>query len=308
MSNFSQYFLDPAFWYSVIRVSTPLLFGTMSALVCSVAGTVNIGIEGMMLMSAFWGNIVGSFAKNPWIGLMTGVTSAVALAAVLAYFHLNLKTDVVIAGVATNLFSSGLTVFLLFMFTGEKGTSAALKSYVIPRIEVPLLKDIPFVNKILSGHNVLTYLAIIAVLVIHYLITKTPFGMKMRAVGENPDAALSVGISVRRMRYYAFLISGVLAGFGGAFLSMGYVSWFARDMTSGRGFISLAAQALGGKSALLGGAGALLFGVAESSGITLQSLRIPSEITNMFPFILTLGVLLLYARVRIRSHSRIQEQ
>ncbi len=308
MSNFLHYFLDPAFWYSVIRVSTPLLFGTMSALVCSVAGTVNIGIEGMMLMSSFWGTIVASFSKNPWLGLLTGVSTAVVLAALLAYFHLNLRTNVVIAGVATNLFSSGLTVFLLFMITGEKGTSAALKSYVLPRIQLPILKDIPFINKVLSGHNVLTYLAIVSVFVIHYLITKTPFGMKIRAVGENPDAALSVGISVKKMRYYSFLLSGMLAGFGGAFLSMGYVSWFARDMTSGRGFISLAAQALGGKSALLGGVGAMLFGIAESVGITLQSLRIPSEITNMFPFILTLGVLLLYARVRVKSHSRIQEQ
>ncbi|AEH51292.1 ABC transporter permease [Pseudothermotoga thermarum] len=308
MNSVLQQFFDPAFWYSVVRVSTPLLFGTMAALICSIAGTVNIGIEGMMLMSAFTGTIVASFSKNPWVGLLSAVASAVVVAALLAYFHLNLKTDVVIAGVATNLLSSGLTVFLLFTITGEKGTSAALRSYVIPRIEIPILREIPFVGKVLSGHNVLTYLAIICVFLIHYLITKTAFGMNMRAVGENPQAALSVGISVKRMRYYAFLLSGLLSGFGGAFLSMGYVSWFARDMTAGRGFISLAAQALGGKSALLSAAGALLFGIAESVGITLQSLRIPSEITNMLPFILTLGVLLLYARVRVKTHSRIQEQ
>ncbi|MEJ5229858.1 MAG: ABC transporter permease [Pseudothermotoga sp.] len=301
-------FLNPQFWYSVIRVSTPLLFGVMAALLSSITGTINIGIEGMMLMSAFWGTIVASLAQNPWLGLLAGIASSTVLAIILAYFHLKLKTDLVIGGVALNLLSSGLTVFLLYLITGDKGSSASLKSTVIPRLDIPLLKDLPFVGKVLSGHNTLTYIAIICVFVVHYLVKKTPLGIRMRAVGENPGAAVSVGISVLRMKFLSLILSGIFAGFGGAFLSMGYVSWFARDMTSGRGFIAIAAQALGGNSALFGAFGAILFGIAEAAGITLQSLRIPSEITNMLPFILTLIVLVIYARSRIRSHSRIQEQ
>lgn len=300
--------LNPEFWYSVIRVSTPLFFGVMAALLSSITGTINIGIEGMMLMSAFWGTIIASFTQSSWMGLLAGVISSTVLAMLLAYFHLKLKTDLVIGGVALNLLSSGLTVFLLYAITGDKGSSASLRSFTIPKIDIPLLKDIPFIGKVLSGHNALTYIAILSIFVVNYLVKKTPLGIRMRSVGENPDAAVSVGISVNKMKFLSLVLSGIFAGFGGAFLSMGYVSWFARDMTSGRGFISIAAQALGGNSALFGAFGALLFGVAEALGITLQSLRIPSEITNMLPFILTIVVLVIYARSRIRSHSRIQEQ
>ncbi len=300
--------LNPEFWYSVIRVSTPLLFGVMAALVSSITGTINIGIEGMMLMSAFWSTIVASFSHNAWIGLLMGIASSTVLAMILAYFHLKLKTDLVIGGVALNLLSSGLTVFLLYAITGDKGSSASLRSFTIPKVDILFLKDIPFIGRVLSGHNALTYIAIISVLVVNYLVKSTPLGIRMRSVGENPDAAVSVGISVNRMKFLSLVLSGIFAGFGGAFLSMGYVSWFARDMTSGRGFISIAAQALGGNSALFGAFGALLFGIAETIGITLQSLRIPSEITNMLPFILTVIVLVIYARSKIRSHSRIQEQ
>ncbi|HEY8541995.1 MAG TPA: ABC transporter permease, partial [Pseudothermotoga sp.] len=261
-----------------------------------------------MLMSAFWGTIIASFTQSSWMGLLAGVISSTVLAMLLAYFHLKLKTDLVIGGVALNLLSSGLTVFLLYAITGDKGSSASLRSFTIPKIDIPLLKDIPFIGKVLSGHNALTYIAILSIFVVNYLVKKTPLGIRMRSVGENPDAAVSVGISVNKMKFLSLVLSGIFAGFGGAFLSMGYVSWFARDMTSGRGFISIAAQALGGNSALFGAFGALLFGVAEALGITLQSLRIPSEITNMLPFILTIVVLVIYARSRIRSHSRIQEQ
>lgn len=299
--------VDPAFWYSVLRVSTPLLFAVMAALLSSITGTINIAIEGMMLMSAFWGTIIGAFTRNPWIGLMVGIFSSTILALILAFVHLKLNANLVIAGVAINLLSSGFTVFMLFLLTGEKGTSASLGSQPIPRLDVPLLRDIPFVGKMLNNHNALTYLAIISIFVVDYFIRKTPLGVRMRAVGENPNAAVSVGISVSKMRYLSLILSGIFAGFAGAFLSMGYVSWFARDMTSGRGFIALAAQALGGKSAIFGAFGALLFGIAEAFGFTLQSLRIPSEITNMIPFILTLIVLVIYARLRIKSHSRIQE-
>ncbi|MEN3008654.1 ABC transporter permease [Pseudothermotoga sp.] len=299
--------VDPAFWYSVFRVSTPLLFAVMAALLSSITGTINIAIEGMMLMSAFWGTIIGAFTRNPWIGLMVGIFSSTILALILAFVHLKLNANLVIAGVAINLLSSGFTVFMLFLLTGEKGTSASLGSQPIPRLDIPLLRDIPFVGKMLNNHNALTYLAIISIFVVDYFIRKTPLGVRMRAVGENPNAAVSVGISVSKMKYLSLILSGIFAGFAGAFLSMGYVSWFARDMTSGRGFIALAAQALGGKSAIFGAFGALLFGIAEAFGFTLQSLRIPSEITNMIPFILTLIVLVIYARLRIKSHSRIQE-
>lgn len=300
-------FLNSSFYYSILRVSTPIILSTMSALLSSITGTINIGIEGMMLMSAFWSAIIASISQNPWMGLIFGVTSATALAMLLAYFHLKLGVDLIIGGVALNLFSSGFTVFLLYAITGDKGSSASMKSFPLPRIEIPFIKDIPFIGNILSNHNILTYVAIFSVFVVDYFIRKTPAGMRMRSVGENPDAAVSVGISVKKMKFISLTLSGFFAGLGGAFLSMGYVSWFVRDMTSGRGFIALAAQALGGNSAFLGALGALLFGTAETTGISLQSLRIPSEIANILPFALTLVILIIYAQIKVKSHSRVQQ-
>jgi ABC-type uncharacterized transport system permease subunit len=130
----------------------------------------------------------------------------------------------------------------------------------------------------------------------------------MRAVGENPDAAKSVGVSETKIKYISLALSGIMAGFGGAFLSMGYVSWFARDMTNGRGFIGLAAQALGGKSAIGGMFGALLFGLAEAMSYTFQAIRIPSEFTNMLPFIFTIAALAVYARAKIHQIKKIRER
>ena len=296
------------FLYSVLRVTTPVLYAALGALLSDVAGVINIALEGMMLMSAFWGVMVSAWTGSAWLGLLAGVTSSVLLALALAYFHLNLKTDLILAGIALNIFASGSTVFLLYFFTGDKGSSSSVKSYVLPKLEIPLIKDIPVLGDILSNHHVLTYIGFALVFVVQYLIYKTPLGLRMRAVGENPEAAQSVGISVKKIRYISLVLSGLMAGLGGAFLSMGYVSWFARDMTNGRGFIGLAAQALGGKSAIGGMLGALLFGLAEAMSYSFQAIRIPSEFTNMLPFIFTIVALAIYARSKILQLKRIRER
>ena len=308
MNELAHGILSPQFFYSILRVTTPVLYAALAALLSDVAGSTNIGIEGMMLMSAFWGVMFSAWTGSAWIGLLAGVVSSVLLSLALAYFYLNLKTDLVLAGIAFNIFSSGATVFLLYLFTGDKGSSSSLKSYVLPKIDIPLIKDIPVVGDILSGHHVLTYIAFISVFVVQYLIYKTPLGLRLRAVGENPDAAQSVGISVKKIRYISILLSGFFAGLGGAFLSMGYVSWFARDMTNGRGFIGLAAQALGGHSAYGSMWGSLLFGLAEAASYTLQAIRIPSEFTNMLPFIFTIVALIIYARSKLMQIKKIKEQ
>ncbi|HCZ06282.1 MAG: ral nucleoside transport system permease protein [Thermotogota bacterium] len=304
MNEIARSILSAEFVYSVIRVSTPLIFAVMGALLSEIAGVINIALEGMMLMAAFWGVIVSAFTGSAWLGMLAGLASAVLLALALAYFHLNLRTNLILAGIALNLFASGATVFLLYLISGDKGSSASIKSYVLPRVDIPLLKDIPFFGDALSGHHILTYLAFAAVVFVQYLIYRTPLGLRLRAVGENPEAAESVGISVRRVRYIALVLSGLMAGFGGVFLSMGYVSWFARDMTSGRGFIALAAQALGGKTAIGGMLGAMLFGLAEALSYTFQAIRIPSEFTNMMPFVFTLIALAVYARSVIARHRK----
>ena len=164
---------------------------------------------------------------------------------IFAFFHLVLKANNVLCGTAINTLASGLTVFVLQMITGEKGTSVSIKSYSYSEIHIPFLKDIPILGQILSGHNLLTYLAVLLLFVVMFLLFKTPLGLRIRAVGENPSAAASVGIPVVRIRFIAICICGVFAGLGGMYLSMAYLPIFARDMTAGRGFISLAACAMG---------------------------------------------------------------
>ncbi len=308
MNEVIKSILSAQFFYSVLRVTTPVLFAALGALLSDVAGVINIALEGLMLMSAFWGVMVSAWTGSAWIGLLAGVASAVLLSLALAYFHLNLKTDLILAGIALNMFASGSTVFLLYLFSGDKGSSSSVKSYVLPNVDIPGIKNIPILGDILSGHHVLTYIAFLSVFVVQYLIYKTPLGLRMRAVGENPNAAQSVGISVKRIKYTSLVLSGLMAGLGGAFLSMGYVSWFARDMTNGRGFIGLAAQALGGKSAYGSMWGALLFGAAEATSYTLQAIRIPSEFTNMLPFIFTIIALIIYARAKIMQIKKIREK
>jgi len=160
------------------------------------------------------------------------------------------------------------------------------------------------VGEILSGHNVLTYLAFLSVLVIYIFLYKTPLGLRIRAVGENIDAATSVGINVRGIQFLSLILSGILGGFGGAYMSMGYVSWFSRDMTAGRGFIALAAEAMGGGAALGTMLTSLLFGFADSLSNSLQALRIPAEFVQMIPYLATIIGLVIYSSIRQKEKNR----
>lgn len=175
-------------------------------------------------------------------------------------------------------------------------------------MRLPLIEKIPVVGPILSGHNVLTYFAILAVFVVWYFLYRTPLGLRLRAVGESPDSADSVGISVDKMRFLALGISGFLAGFGGCHLSMGYVSWFSRDMTAGRGFIGLAASALGGVHPIGTALASLFFGFADALSNYMQSLSIPSEFVQMIPYLATVVALGIFAQRQMARSRRGRKQ
>jgi simple sugar transport system permease protein len=292
---------------SVIRVTTPILLAAMGALVANLAGSPNIALEGIMLMSAFIGVIVSGFSHSLWLALAAGLATGILMSLILAFFALKMKTDIILAAIALNIFSSGGTIFFLSTLTGDKGSSASVNSLVFPNIDIPWIKDIPGLGKIISGHHIITYIAIILIFVVQYVLYRTPLGLRIRAVGENPNAAESVGISVNKTRLIALVISGTLTSLGGLFLSMGYVSWFSRDMTAGRGFIALAAQALGGVSAIGVALGSLLFGFAEALSYSLQFLKVPYEFTQSLPFIITIIVLAFYAYFRLPQNQKGRE-
>ncbi|GAB6116696.1 MAG: ral nucleoside transport system permease protein [Thermoanaerobacterium sp.] len=297
-----------SFGYAILRVTTPILFAALGAIISDRAGVINIALEGTMLMAALWGVIVSAFTHSAWLGLLAAVISGILMSVILAYFSLNLKTNVVLAGIALNLFASGGTIFILYLVAHDKGISSSLKSEVLPQLTLPLVDKIPVIGPIFSGHNILTYIALLAVFLVYILLYKTPLGLRIRAVGENPDAADSVGIGVNKTRYIALILSGLLASFGGAYMSMGYVSWFSTNMTAGRGFIALAAEAMGKGTPLGTFLSSLLFGFAGALANNLQSLRIPSEFVQMIPYIVTIIGLVIYSSSQASKPRKFKEE
>lgn len=308
MSAFLDIILNPQFGYSVLRVSTPILFAALGALISDKAGVINIALEGIMLMSALTGVIFSALTGSAFFGLFMAVLIGGLVGLSLGYFSLNLKTDVILAAVAINMIALGGTIFVLFLVAGDKGISSSLASKVLPKIDIPGLKSIPGLGPIFSGHNVLTYLAFLSVAIIWFFLYKTPLGLRIRAVGENEHAADSVGISVVKTRYIALIISGILAGFGGAYMSMGYVSWFSRDMVAGRGFIALAAEAMGGATPVGSMLTSLLFGFFDALSNSLQLLKIPYEFVSMLPYVATVVGLVIYTIRKTEQIRKIQER
>ncbi len=293
--------LSPSFGFAILRVMTPILFASIGVAITALSGAINISLEGTMLVAAFSGVIVSAFTKNLFLAFATGILAGIGLASILAYFHLKLKADIILAAIALNMFASGFTIFLLYIFAKDKGTSSSLSSLVFPSIKIPILKNIPILGEIFSGHNILTYISLLSVIIFYIIIFKTPLGLRIRAVGQNPDAASSVGINVNKIRFYALLLSGVFGALGGLYLSMGYVSWFARDMTAGRGFIAIAASNLGAHLPLGVFLASLLFGILNTIAIYLASLQIPSEFIQMIPYIATVVTLTIYSIQAIRK-------
>ena len=176
----------------------------------------------------------------------------------------------------------------------DKGTTIALDSGKLPNVELPLIKDIPIVGDIISNHNVISYLALVMIIAVYILLYKTPLGLRIRSAGKAPNALSSVGVSLIKTRYIALGISGILGGMAGAFMSMGYVTWFSKNMTAGRGFIALAADAMGNSTPVGAALSSLLFAVAEALSYSLQITTIPPELVQMLPYLVTIVGLVAY--------------
>ena len=308
MENLIAAIFSPDFVFSILRLSTPIIFAGLAALITDRAGVMNIGLEGIMLSSALLGVIGSAFTQSALIGLICAIATGVLMGSIMAYFSLKLKTDIILTGISINLLSSGGTAFLLYSVAKDKGMSTSLASLTMPVVQIPIIQSIPILGPMISGHNVLTYLAFILVGVVWLLLYKTSLGLKIRVVGENPDAAESVGINVKKIQYTALAISGALAAMGGAYMSMGYMDKFARDMTAGRGFIALAAEALGRGTPVGTLAASLVFGAADALGSNLQVLDIPVQFIQMMPYLFTIIGLIIYSRAKVKQINKIKNK
>ena len=284
--------LITSFGFSVLRLSTPLIFAALSAAVCQKAGLFNMAAESMMLWGALIGVIVSGATHSALVGFLAAVLAGAVTGVLIWVATVKGKADLMLAQIAINLASSGGTIFLLFALTGEKSNSAvAIKSLALPKIAIPGLKSIPVIGPILSGHNILTYGAVLAAILLSIFIRKTKTGLHIRAVGENPHAAESVGISVSKIYLLAWILSGILGGIGGAFMSMGYLTSFTKDMVAGRGYIGLSASSMVGGAPLGSMFCALIFGVADAVSNQLQLTNAPADLVLMLPYIVTIVVL-----------------
>ncbi|MGQ9904263.1 MAG: ABC transporter permease [Anaerolineae bacterium] len=281
--------------------ATPVLLAALGGAFTFYAGVFNIAMEGMLLVGAFCAAL-GSFFSGSWVvGVLCAIAGSVLLSLLFILFAIRLKTDEFVTGIALNLFAAGATTYLLRQLFGVRGAFTDAGIQAIPRVEIPLLSQIPLAGEVLSGQNLIVYMAALAVIGCAWLIFRTPFGLRLRAAGYNAPSLESSGVRPARVRVAALLICGVLCGLGGAFLSLGYVRLFAEGMSAGRGWIALAAVILVNGNPWGVALIALLFGLADGVGLSAQSLGVPAQFTSMLPYVATLIALFVYARRKRRG-------
>lgn len=307
MSAILNSVMTPSFLYSIIRVATPLILASLGAVITSNAGITNIGIEGVMLISALAGVFASAFSFGPWFGLLIAILTGVVCSLAIGYVSMTLKADSVLTCIAFNTMALGGTVYFMYAVVKDKGTTLALSSGKLPSIHIPFIQNIPLVGDVISNHNVISYVAFVMIFVVYVLLYKTPLGLRIRSAGKSPKALSSVGVSLIKTRYIALGISGILGGMAGAFMSMGYVTWFSKNMTAGRGFIALAADAMGNSTPLGATLSSLLFAIAEALSYSLQVTTIPPELVQMLPYLVTILGLIVYSVKRKSKDSKARE-
>jgi ABC-type uncharacterized transport system permease subunit len=282
---------------AALRMATPLVFASVGGIFSERVGIVNIALEGMMLTGAFSGVLATFATGNPWLGVLASVLAGGLLGYLHALLTVKFSGNQIVSGIGINLLALGATAYLCQVVWGSRGASQSVQG--LEAISIPLLKDIPVLGEILGNQTPLVYISLVVVLLSYIILFKTPAGLRIRAVGENPAAADTTGVDVYKTKYFCVMLSGMLAGLGGAFLSLGHLNLFVLGMTGGRGFIALAAMILGGWSPFGALGASLLFGFADALQMRLQSIgALPSQLILMLPYILTIVVLAVFARKR----------
>lgn len=271
--------------YSGIRLATPYLYASIGETFAQLSGVYNLGVDGIMLMGAYTGFFVAQKTGNLWLGLLSAGIAGLLMGLLMALVSVTMKAEQGISGIGLQLFGLGLSTLLF------KTTLGGVESITgFQPVRIPLLGNIPYIGDVLFNHNLLVYGAFLLVPVATWVINKTTYGLKVRAVGQNPQAADSLGVNVTRIRYSTVCIGGVFAGIAGASLSIALINLFQENMTNGMGFIAVALVYFGGWRPLGVMGGALLFSFVNALQLWIQVLGIPlpSDIAVMLPYILTI--------------------
>lgn len=295
IESLSNSLLWTAFLAAAMRLTIPILMGAVGEVLTERSGILNIAIEGMMLIGAFFAVLGSHLSGSAWVGLACGVAAAAVIASVHAYFSVTVRADQVVCGAAINIICLGLTGFLnRVVFVASTGAPGVTQ---FTPVEIPLVSGLPVVGPALFRQTVPFYLALAIVAALWIVLWKTTWGLNLRAVGEHPLAAETLGIDVVRRRYGATIIGGALAGFGGGFLSLAILNFFIENMTNGRGFIALAAVIFGRWNPLGVLAASLVFGAADALQVTLKGtgIEVPYQFLLMLPYVLTIVTLAVFA-------------
>ncbi|MFH2116198.1 MAG: ABC transporter permease [Spirochaetota bacterium] len=273
---------------TMIALSTPFLFAALGETFSQLSGVVNLGVDGIMLLAGFFAFYAVFLTGNVWLGLLLAMLVGLIMGLMMSFVSVTLKAQQGISGIGLQMFGLGMSSLLFKVLVGTVTSVTGFRP-----VKIPLLGDIPFIGSILFNNNVLVYSAFLLVPLSWWVLEKTTLGLKIKAVGQNPAAADSVGINVNRIRYFSVCLGAVLAGIAGASLSISIANLFQDNLTSGQGFIAVALVYFGGWSPVGVLGGALLFSLANSAQLWLQVLgiNVPASLAVMLPYVLTIVVL-----------------
>ncbi len=279
--------------YSGIRLATPYLYAAIGETFAQTSGVLNLGVEGIMLMGAYAGFFVGMKTGNLWLGLLAAAVTGLLMGLLMAVVSVTLQAEQGISGIGLHLFGLGLSS-LLFKVT--LGGVESISGF--PPIRIPILADIPLIGEQLFNHNLLVYVAFLLVPISDFVLNRTTFGLKIRAVGQKPEAADALGVNVTRIRYITVCLGGMLAGIAGASLSIALINLFQENMTNGIGFIAVALVYFGGWNAYGVLGGALLFSIVNALQLWIQvkGINLPSDVAVMMPYVMTILALTVAGR------------
>ncbi len=289
---------------STIRMTTPILLVTLAAAICSKVKIFNIAMEGTMLTGAFFSIVANYFTGSVFLSVLAGVVSSMLISAIVGFCVIKLKASAVVVGMAVNTMMGGVTTYLMYLIFKTKGVFSDPSLVSLPKIDLPLIQDIPFVGTMLSGLTIIDYLAVAIAIGMYFFLYKTVLGFRLRAVGINEEAAKSLGTPVERYQFLTITLSGILSGLGGVLLSMSTVTLFIQDITSGRGYIALAANNLGQSHPLGVLVSSVFFGVSQAIGNALQNTSLKTQMTASLPYIATIVALILFSVHANRKKKR----
>ena len=291
LSDVLHLLLTANLWQSTLTWAVLLLLPALGGVISERSGVVNIAMEGLMLVAAFFGVTADLYLHNVWAATLIAMLAGALLATVHAVVSIQFRADQIVSGIAINIFAAGLTVFLITPIYGIQNVGHVGQQNLLPNIDVPVLDQLPFLGKVLFQQNIVVYIALGLLVLMHVVLFRTRLGLRIRAAGELPQAADTAGINVYAIRYGAVITSGLLSGLSGAFLAIGVANTFIPNMTDGRGYIALAAMIFGKWTPFGAFIACVIFGLGQAIYDNNSIIHISPYLLSMLPYVLTLIVL-----------------